>query len=119
MTDLYGVYETNPLTASHRAQQRQITRNVDWTEPGLRITRLRLLSDPGFPAYDVSYCDGVVNGEPVAVSLPFSQLERSCRAYGQLRRASKSLARQIVEYAIADGVNAKRLGILDCISTLV
>lgn len=119
MPDLYGVFESNPLTAERRAAQDQITRTVDWTEPGLRITRLRLLSDPGFGAYDVSYCDGVINGEPVAVSLPFSQLQRSYRHYGELIRAKRTLAQQIVAFAIADGVNAKRLGILDCISTLV
>jgi hypothetical protein len=114
-----GVNETNPLTDAHRAAQDRITRTVDWTAPGLRITRLRLLSDPGFPFYDVSYCDGVIGDEPVAVSLPFSQLERSYRAYGALHKAKRTLAQQIVAYAIADGVNAKRLGILDCLSTLV
>jgi hypothetical protein len=28
---------------------------VNWTEPGLTITRFRLLSDPGFPFWDISY----------------------------------------------------------------
>lgn len=28
--------------------------SVDWTEDGLEITRLRLLSDPGFPAISIS-----------------------------------------------------------------
>jgi hypothetical protein len=49
---------------------------VDWTEPGLEITRLRLLSDPGFPAWDVSYCHGVLDGRHVDVRLPFSQLPK-------------------------------------------
>jgi hypothetical protein len=49
---------------------------VDWTEPGLEITRLRLLSDPGFPLYDLSYCHGVLNGRHVDVRLPFSQLPK-------------------------------------------
>jgi hypothetical protein len=49
---------------------------VDWTEPGLEITRLRLLSDPGFPVWDVSYCHGVLNGRHVDVRLPFSQLPK-------------------------------------------
>lgn len=49
---------------------------VDWTEPGLTITRLRLLSDPGFPAWDISYCHGVMNGRHVDVRLPFSQLPK-------------------------------------------
>ena len=50
---------------------------VCWTAPGLEITRLRLLSDPGFPAWDVSYCHGVLNGRHVDVQLPFSQLPKS------------------------------------------
>lgn len=49
---------------------------VDWTEPGLVITRLRLLSDPGFPAWDVSYCHGMLKGRHVDVRLPFSQLPK-------------------------------------------
>lgn len=49
---------------------------VDWIEPGLEITRLRLLSDPGFPAWDVSYCHGKLNGRHVEVRLPFSQLPK-------------------------------------------
>lgn len=83
-------------------------RTVDWTEPHLRITRLRLLSDPGFPIWDVSYCHGKLahTGELVRVELPFSQLPK--RGY---RRA-------IVQHAIACGVHAGRLGALDNISTL-
>lgn len=49
---------------------------VDWTEEGLEITRLRLLSDPGFPVWDVSYCHGRLNGRHVDVQLPFSQLPK-------------------------------------------
>lgn len=49
---------------------------VDWTEPGLVITRLRLLSDPGFPVWDVSYCHGMLKGRHVDVRLPFSQLPK-------------------------------------------
>lgn len=49
---------------------------VKWTTPGLKITRLRLLSDPGFPAWDVSYCHGILDGRHVDVELPFSQLPK-------------------------------------------
>jgi hypothetical protein len=49
---------------------------VDWTTEGLEITRLRLLSDPGFPFFDVSYCHGVLNGRHVNVRLPFSELPK-------------------------------------------
>jgi hypothetical protein len=50
--------------------------SVDWTTEGLEITRLRLLSDPGFPAWDVSYCHGILDEKHVDVSLPFSQLPK-------------------------------------------
>lgn len=61
----------------HRA--RGATRRVPWTEPGLVITRLRLLSDPGAPVWDVSYCHGVIGEEHVDVSLPFRQLPKAWR----------------------------------------
>ena len=49
---------------------------VGWCTKGLEITRLRLLSDPGFPVYDVSYCHGILDGRHVDVALPFSQLPK-------------------------------------------
>jgi hypothetical protein len=49
---------------------------VCWTTPGLTVTRLRLLSDPGYPSWDVSYCHGVLNGRHVNVRLPFSDLPK-------------------------------------------
>jgi hypothetical protein len=79
---------------------------VDWTEPGLYVTRLRLISDPGFPMWDVSYCHGILNGQPVNVQLPFYQLPK------------RGLTRAIVEAAKRDRVYARGLGILDNISTL-
>jgi hypothetical protein len=83
-------------------------RTVDWTEQHLRITRLRLLSDRGFPAWDVSYCHGVLchTGELVRVSLPFSQLPK------------RGFKRAIVEHAKRDGLYAHGLGVLSNISTL-
>lgn len=59
-----------------RHSQEDGVEKVFWTEPGLEITRLRLLSDPSFPAWDVSYCHGVLNGRHVDVELPFSQLPK-------------------------------------------
>ena len=94
------VNEVNPITAQQKKMNEQITRSVYWTEPGLKITRLRLVTDSGFPMYDVSYCTGVVNGEPVDVELPFYQLPK--------RGKNKA----IVQYAIQDKVYAKGLGIL-------
>src|SRR5262245_53675479 len=109
---MYGVNETGGLTdpsAYHRDVTARIKRTVDWSDPDLRrVTRLRLLSDPGFPAWDVSYCHGELrDGTPCDVSLPFSQLSKG------------RVSREIVAHAIACGVHAKRLGVLDAISTLI
>ena len=100
--------ETNPISTNYHASvTHKITRNVPWTEPGLRITRLRLLSDAGFPQWDVSYCHGHIGDEPVSVLLPFSHLPR------------RGMRRAIVKYAQADKVYAVGLGIFDNISTLI
>jgi hypothetical protein len=70
--------ETNGLAdGSSYHRERGTPRRVDWTAPGLTITRLRLLSDPGCPWWDVSYCHGVIGSEQVDVVLPFSQLPRA------------------------------------------
>lgn len=105
----YGAKESNPIDKATLESQLAASRTVDWTEPDLYITRLRLLSDPGFPAWDVSYCYGRIKatGEVVRVELPFSQLPKG----GKLTRA-------IVEYAKKDGVYARGIGILDNISCL-
>ena len=80
-TDRPSVGEVNGLVNgiqyhSERHDQDGGVDSVCWTTPGLEITRLRLLSDPGFPVWDVSYCHGVLNGRHVDVYLPFSQLPK-------------------------------------------
>ena len=80
-TDRPSVGEFNGLVngiAYHNERHNQEggVDKVEWTEPGLVITRLRLLSDPGFPVWDVSYCHGLLNGKHVDVRLPFSQLPK-------------------------------------------
>ena len=52
------------------------TRKVCWSTKGLDITRLRVLTEPGYPVMDVSYCYGMLNGEHVEVQLPFSQIPK-------------------------------------------
>lgn len=104
----YGVNETAPLPENyHEEITDKISRSVYWTEPGLKVIRLRLLSDPGFPRWDVSYCHGLLGDEPVRVRLPFDQLPRH------------GMQRALVEHAKADHVYAKGLGILENLSTLV
>ena len=107
----YGVRETNPLTpdlkAMFLAEDVDVV-SVDWRDERLdKIVRFRLLTDRGFPAYDVSYVWGVLkDGSPVRVSLPFSQLPK---------RTWKST---IIKHAQRDGVYAKGLGIFDNVSIL-
>lgn len=107
--NVYGTIETNGLVNGQEYHNEFAeARTVPWTEKGLRITRLRLLSDPGFPLWDVSYCHGEINGEKVHVELPFSQLWKF----------KKPMASQIIDYAKRDGVYAKGLDIFNAISTL-
>lgn len=98
----YGAVETNGV-ADMQALLATIKGTVYWNDPQLkRVFRLRLLTDRGFPMYDVSYCYGTLkDGTNVRVSLPFHQLTK---------RKWKS---EIIEWAKRDGVFAKRLGILD------
>ena len=83
--------------------------NVYWDDPRLgKITRLRLLSDPGFPYWDVSYCHGELkDGTPCTVTVPFDQLPK------------RGMGRAIVSFAKQDGIHAKNLGVFDAISTLI
>lgn len=83
--------ETNPLVDGgyHLVDRSKI---VNWDDAGVVITRLRLVSDPGFPFWDVSYCHGEQYGQPVTVTLPFSQLpKRNMRAwlYNEAKKTGK------------------------------
>lgn len=73
--EVNGLVDGMQYHADRHAQNDGIE-TVKWTEPGLVITRLRLLSDPGFPFYDISYCHGILHGRHVDVELPFSQLPK-------------------------------------------
>lgn len=98
--------ETNPLQGKHPDTGK---RCVYWTDPSLaRITRLRFLSDPGHPFWDLSYCYGQLkDGRYTRVSLPFDRLLKNA-----------PISKQIVKYAKQDGVYAAGLGIFSVISTL-
>jgi hypothetical protein len=96
----YGSIETNGLVdgpAYHEIDRE----TVDWTERGLKITRLRLLTDPCCPFYDVSYCHGTLNGKPVTVSLPFHQVPKV------------NPIPFLIDEAKKENVFAKGLGLLD------
>jgi len=92
-----SVYEDNPILPGHHDHYRNAP-TVEWTEPGLVLTRLRLLSDPGFPVWDVSYCHGEIDGEPVVVQLPFDQIPKGKRFW-----------RFLIAHGKRDGVYVKRL----------
>ncbi|MCY1373287.1 hypothetical protein D9M69_605510 [compost metagenome] len=106
---VYGVRETAGLPpgqgVDYRAQFKDAP-TVDWTEPGLKITRLRMVSDPGFPVWDITYCHGLLLGEPVIVQLPFSQVPKRGRTQFLVTEAKRA------------GIYGKGLGLLDNISTL-
>ena len=108
----HGVSETNPIDEAGHKLREEVYANyivVEWTDPRLaKIERLRLLSDPGYPEWDVHYCYGrLKDGTAVKVDLPFDRL---------LKR--RTISSQIVEYAQKDKVYAKGLGIFGAISTL-
>ena len=97
---------TNELQDPHEFHQTRLVGEADWWEDGLKIIRLRLVSDPGFPMWDVSYCLGEINGERYRVRLPFYQLPK-----GNVNGA-------ILHYAKQDSVYAKGLNIFNVISCL-
>ena len=103
--NIYGTIETNGLpSGSDYHNEFSNAPSVPWDTEGLTITRLRLLSGPGFPVWDVSYCHGRLNGDPVVVDLPFSQLPKR-----GMKRALYAEARKTGRYI---------KGLFDAISTL-
>lgn len=105
--NVYGTIEQNGLVDGQAYHQgRGATPSVPWSTPGLKVTRLRLVSDPGHPVWDVSYCHGMLNGQHVEVELPFSDLPK------------RHYKAKIIEHAKREKIYAMGLGILDNISTL-
>jgi hypothetical protein len=100
----YGHMESNPICKTLQEEFMQADNVVvDWNDEDLdKIVRLRLLSDPGYPVWDVSYCWGrLKDGTPVRVELPFDQLSK-----GRVKA-------EIIAHAKAEGVYAKGLGLFD------
>jgi hypothetical protein len=109
--NIYGTQENAGLVDArsyHDNRMKNHAGSVDWADKRLaKITRLRLLSDPGFPAWDVSYCHGILkDGRECDVILPFHQLPKR-NMWGEIFACGRQ-----------DGVYVK--GILDksAISTL-
>lgn len=103
--NIYGTVEIGGLPSGSDYHDRfNNAQSVPWDTPGLRITRLRLLSDPGHPVWEVSYCHGELDSEPVVVDLPFSELPK------------RSMRRALYAHAKATGCFIE--GLFDNISTL-
>lgn len=111
MTDLmernteYGYSESNGLINGKEYHKNFYgAETVEWTDSRLkRITRFRLLSDPGFPYWDVSYIHGELkDGSLCRVNTPFIQIPKGRQFFGFIIREAKK-----------DGVYAKGLGLLD------
>lgn len=95
-------------------------RTVDWATPNLRVTRLRMVSDPGFPWWDITYCHGYIGDEPVHVRLPISQLKKFGFKY---RKKDGTIGKggwkaHLIALGKQEGVNVFKLGILENFSTL-
>ena len=105
VTGRYGVQESNPFTAELQAVRDAMRGSapVDLADRALvRITRLRLLTDPGCPIYDLSYCYGeLADGTPVRVRLPQHQFPK------------RGVERALVAMCKEAGRYGKGLGILN------
>lgn len=101
--DRYGVGESDPINDEVKAIRDSIEETVDLDDERLaKITRLRLVTDPGFPMYDVSYCYGVLkDGTNVRVRLPRHQFSK------------RNLTGALIEMCKEAKVYAKGLGLLD------
>lgn len=102
-------HETSPLSESgidHHDYSGAATLDLE-DRRLVKVTRLRLLSEPGTPFWDLSYCYGLdVDGKPVRVSLPRHQFPK------------RNLSRALVDMAREAGRYAKGMGLLDAVSTL-
>lgn len=95
--------ETNPITDFHKEVREQIVDTVDFTDHRLvEIIRLRLVTDPGFPMYDLSYCYGVLaDGRYVRVDLPRFQFDK------------RNLTGDLIAMCREAGVYGKKLGLFN------
>lgn len=104
-TNPHRLDETNPLElASHTHKTVDFSLgDIDLSDPRLvSINRLRLLTEPGYPNYDISYCYGTLDdGTHVRVDLGVSHLSR------------RNIKGELIQLAKDAGRFAKRLGLLD------
>lgn len=102
----YGVVETNGLDGSNYHDT--VDHGQDYTlnelaAAGGKVTRLRMLTERGYPYMDISYAHGTLpDGRIVPINLAGAD---------RLRR--RNLKGDLIEWAKREGVFAKRLGLLD------
>lgn len=107
VTNEYGATEIAPVEKSMQDEFLQNIERVSWDDPRLgRIVRFRILTDPGFPAWDISYVWGrLKDGTPVDVELPFHQMPKRWKGF-------------LIKEAKEAGVYAKGLGFFEAMSTV-
>lgn len=100
----YGVNETNPIWASE-ATHETVDFSVHCTlgDPRVkRVLRLRMLTEPGYPYFDISYCYAELkDGTQVRLAGVPAQVGR------------KTIKRDLIAWAREEGAYAKGLGLLD------
>jgi hypothetical protein len=104
----YGVRESNGIeSVPEHIRNADREKAVGFDDPDLlRVDRLRLISDPGYPFWDVSYAWGTMkDGTAVRVLMGDFRPRRG--------KGTPSVTRQLVEYCREEGVYAKGLGLLD------
>ncbi|RKZ20207.1 hypothetical protein DRQ50_00175 [bacterium] len=85
---------------------------IDWADCRLlRLERFRMLTDAGFPFWDISYCRGIFRDDDgteryCEVVLPFSQLTKG------------KWWSEVKAHAQRDGVNLSRIKLWDSVSKL-
>lgn len=96
---MYGATETNSLIGEHPCHSLQGSATLGEVA---KVTRLRLLTERGYPFMDISYCYGeMADGTPVRiVDLPMHLSRKAPKA-------------DLIAWAKAEGAYAKGLGLLD------
>lgn len=99
----YGAWETNGLEDPNEYHNGERKVTVHFDDKRLKtITRLRLISDPGYPMWDVSYCHGVLkDGTEVRVTLDNHQFNK------------RTIKGDLIAMCKRRGVFAKGIGLLN------
>lgn len=101
----YGVSETGDFILDTYHSEVDYSRTYTLSElvaAGGKISRLRLLTERGYPAYDISYCHATLpNGQVVPVHVDCMRLPKPALKSG------------LIAWAKREKVFAKNLGLLD------